>query len=371
VTSGPSIIQLLDDHGAEHEFGALRAPDARAIARFAESRGHTTSPAPTHTHVRLQGSTLSAAALSLRRLTREAFASRDGRGLIHCYSWRAARAARLAFGRTRPIILSVGEEYEEPRSLLGVSGPDRVLAHGVERSGDVVPLAPLCTRGSGADRAALRRAMGIADRDIVVGALAEPAEATNARWLVFFAGILVAGGLDLTILIPRSGSNIAAQIGRMRRFHATTRLSLRVIIVESGAEIGDDSGAWEACDVALVRPDAAVIPGIAPESVWRAIRRSHLLGVPVIAPRSLTCPALYPASIDPALVVEGGTTKQMARALTALIEDRVLRVAASRTAEDAARGETDESVLAGAIRDAYAPAMRGLLTGRSRQEGVA
>lgn len=324
-----------------------------------------------HWHVYLPGRTLTAATLSLRRITRRALGSSDGRGLIHCYSWRAARAARLAFGRSRPIILSTGEESEEPRSVLGVSGPDRVLAHGVEASRDVALLAPPGWAGARCDRAELRRAMGIADDEVVVGALAEPPGATNARWLVFFAGILVAGGLDLTVLIPRSASNTAAQIDRMRRFHATTRLSLRVIIVESGAEIGVEPGAWDACDVALVRPDAAVSRGIAPEAVWRAIRRSHLAGVPVIVPRALACGALYPGSIESALVVSGATTKQLARALTVLIEERALRGRVARDAEDAAHEKGSESGLGAVIREAYGPALRGLLTGRASPGVVA
>lgn len=371
MSGGPSIIHLFDRHAPAQEAGALQLPDAVAIARFAESCGPVSSPPAVHRHLFLPGKTLGAATLSLRRITRRALGSSDGRGLIHCYSWRAARAARLAFGRSRPIILSTGEEYEEPRSALGVSGPDRVLAHGVEASRDVAPLALPGRAGSRCDRAELRRAMGIAENEVVVGALAEPPGATNARWLVFFAGILLAGGLDLTVLVPRSTSNTATQIDRMRRFHATTRLSLRVIIVESGAEIGAEPGAWEACDVAVVRPDAAFARGIAPEAVWRAIRRSHLAGVPVIVPRAFACAALYPPSIASALVVSGATTKQLARALTVLIEDRALRARVAREAENAAQGKESESGLGAAIREAYGPALRGLLTGRASPGAVA
>ena len=372
MTSGPTIHHLFDPLAADHERGALHHSDALAIARLARE---SVAPQCRHREVTLPGRTLGAAALALRRVNRPGSGSErrsdDGRSLLHCYSWRAARAARLSFGRAHPIILSVGEESEEPRSMLGVARPDRVLHHGVAASRDTLALAPARGEVSQEDRAVLREALGIHSREFVVGALAEPGAATNARWLVFFAGILVAGGLDLTILVPRSLGHTAAQVDRMRRFHATTRLNLRVVIVEKGCDVGPDepASAWHACDVAVLRPDPWS-GEFGEEPALRSIRRSHACGVPVITPRSLSTPSLFPPSIADTLVVSAGTTKQVARALTALIERPELASSLRARVRETARSR-DASELCDALREAYKPATRGLLTGAARPEAVA
>lgn len=200
--------------------------------------------------------------------------------------------------------------------------------------------------------------------------MSEPRGATNARWLVFFAGILVAGGLDLTVLVPRE----AAQVARMRRFHATTRLSLRVIVVERGGEIGDAGegrlSAWNACDVAIARPDPHA-RGISVPGIGRAIRRSHLAGVPVIAARDIAPESLYPGDVASELVVSAGTTKQIARALTALIERREHRERVRRRAQEAALSTADEARLGAGLLEAYGVSARGWLRESGRTEAMA
>lgn len=374
MPDGPTILHLFDPRASAHEAGALHHEDAIGIARASRA---VVAPECLHVGVTLPGRSLADAALALRRVDRPGGAlhrrASDGRSLLHCYSWRAARAARLAFGRRHPILLSVGEESGVARSRLGVSDPDRVLRHGVEPSDAIVPLCAGEPSASLAPvRDSIRSALGIGEREFVVGALSEPGGATNARWLVFFAGILVAGGLDLTILVPRCRDQEASQIARMRRFHATTRLNLRVIIVQDGCGVGpeNDASAWHACDAAVLRPDPwARTTSSAAAS--RAIRRSHASGVPVIAPRELMAAGLRPAAVAEHLAVSAGTTKQVARALSALIDNRALL---ERVREDARRASlacADRAAFVGAVGGAYRPATRGLFTRAAERESVA
>lgn len=362
MTTGATIFHLLDPRASEREAGTLGHADALAIAH-ASAR---LAPHCNHRVVRLPKGGVLGATFALRRLARPA----DGRGLIHCYSLRGASAARLAYGRRWPIVLSVGAETELVRTAIGTCAPDRVLRHALASDLGGLPLAGDPLPVAADDRAALRRALGVAEGECVVGALAEPNGATNARWLVFFAGILVAGGLNLTVLVPRE----AAQVSRMRRFHATTRLSLRVIVVERGAEIGDAGegrlSAWSACDVAIVRPDPHA-RGISVPAIGRAIRRSHLAGVPVIVAHDLAPGALYPDAAGSALVVSAGTTKQIARSLTALIEDRNLRERTRAGSRQAALATLDDERLSAGLLEAYGVSAQGWLRGAARTEAMA
>lgn len=361
MTTGATIFHLLDTGANEREEGTLAHADTLAIAR-ASAR---LAPHCHHRMVRLPKGGLLGATVALRRLARPA----DGRGLIHCYSRRAASASRLAYGRRWPIVLSVGAEVERAQTAIGTTGPDRVLGHALASGLGALPLAGDPNPAVADERAALRQALGIAEGECVVGALAEPRGATNARWLVFFAGILVAGGLKLTVLVPRE----AAQVARMRRFHATTRLSLRVIVVEHGAEIGDlgDAclSAWNACDLAIARPDPHA-RGISASGIGRAIRRSHLAGVPVIAARDLAPKPLYPDTAGSGLVVSAGTTKQIARSLTRLIEDRELRERTRAALRQAALATIDDGRLSAGLLEAYGVAAQGWLRSAARKEAM-
>lgn len=356
MTTGATIFHLLDTGANEREAGTLAHADALAIAR-ASAR---LAPHCHHRTVHLPKGGLLGATVALRRLARPA----DGRGLIHCYSRRAASAARLAYGQRWPIVLSVGAEIERAQTALRTAGPDRVLRHALASGLGGLPLAGDPNPAAADERSALRQALGIAEGECVVGALAEPHGATNARWMVFFAGILVAGGLKLTVLVPRE----AAQVARMRRFHATTRLSLRVIVVEHGAEIGDAClSAWNACDLAIARPDPHA-RGISASGIGRAIRRSHLAGVPVIAARDLAPRSLYPDAAGSGLVVSAGTTKQIARSLTGLIEDRELRERTRAALRQAALATIDDGRLSSGLLEAYGVAAQGWLRSAARKE---
>lgn len=363
MQAGSTIIHLLDSHASEREPGTLAHADALAIARSMAAR----TPQLHHRLVSLRDGSLAGAVVGLRRMARPS----DGRGLIHCYSRRGAEAARLSFGRRWPLVLSLGEESQDGpaawRNALRVAGPDRVLRHGVDAGPAVFGLGggPMCV--SAEERLGIRRAMGIDDEECVVGALAEPLGATNARWLVFFAGILVAGGLGLTVLAPRD----SAQLARMRRFHAMTRLNLRVIIVEEGADLGGTDGganAWNACDVAIARPDPHA-SGVSRGALGRAIRRSHLAGVPVIAPAGLVHGSLYPGTLAEMLLVLAGTTKQVARTLTNLIENRDELRSAGVRAREAAGATCGEERLAAAALEAYASS--GVARAPERTEAMA
>lgn len=328
MANGLTVIHVLDRGASERERGLLGDGDVQGIRACAASL----LPHCRHVSLDLEGRTLISAIAGLRRVRRPP----DGRALLHCYSRRGAAAVRIAFGRRWPIVLSVGEEAESALLPFRIAGPDRLIRHGF--AGGSAGLACLRSGACGVGREALRGAMGIGEDECVVGALAEPSGATNARWLVFFAGILVAGGVSLTVLVPRG----AAQVARMRRFHATTRLNLRVLLVDGGCEVGGaGSGAvsaWSACDIAVVRPDTHAT-GVSGSAIGRAIRRSHGGGVPVIAPRELAPEALYAGSLEERLVVSAATTKQIARCLSVMIEDRELRAEtaslARRVAEEA------------------------------------
>ncbi len=344
---GSTIIHLLDPSASDREPGTLARADAGSIARSVAAR----TPHFRHLMVSLAGMGLAGAVVSLRRMARPS----DGRGLIHCYSRRGAEAARMSFGRRWPLVLSLGSEAPDRRGAFRIAGPDRLLRHEIESGTGRIGLAGAEAVGCVQERSALRRAMGIDERECVVGALAEPRGATNARWLVFFAGILVAGGLGLTVLVPRE----AAQVARMRRFHAMTRLNLRVIVVENGAEPGGDpdgaANAWSACDVAIARPDPHT-RGLAPEAIGRAIRRSHLVRVPVISALETAPAPLYAGSLSESLLVLAGTTKQIARRLTDLIENRGLLAQTGERARSAALATIHEDQLAAAIVEAYTAA---------------
>ncbi|MBX3361320.1 MAG: hypothetical protein KF705_07775 [Phycisphaeraceae bacterium] len=327
MANGLTVIHVLDRDASERERGMLGDQDVQGIRACAPSL----APHCRHVSLDLEGWTLLSAIAGLRRVRRPP----DGRALFHCYSRRGAAALRVAFGRRWPIVLSVGEEAEPVSLPFRIAGPDRLIRHGFASGSAGFACLQVCDGGVG--REAIRGAMGIGADECVVGALADPAGATNARWLVFFAGILVAGGVSLTVLVPRG----AAQVARMRRFHATTRLNLRVLVVDSGCEVGgagsDEVSAWRACDVAIVRPDvhATCVSGWA---IGRAIGRSHMSGVPVIAPRELAPEALYSGALEERLVVSAATTKQMARCLSVMIEDRGLRVETALLARRAAEG---------------------------------
>lgn len=362
MTTGATIFHLLDSGASEREPGTLGHADAVGVARASERL----VPHCRHRTIDLPRGGVLGATVALRRVSRPA----DGRGLVHCYSRRGASAARLAFGRRWPIVLSVGAEASEVRPAFGIAGPDRLLRHCAGPGTGWLPLGGDAGVVEASERESLRRSLGIAEGACVVGALAEPRGATNARWLVFFAGILVAGGLDLTVLVPRE----AGQVARMRRFHATTRLSLRVILVERGAEIGDAGAgrlsAWNACDVAIARPDPHA-RGISVAGIGRAIRRSHLAGVPVIAAREIAPESLYPGEVSSELVVSAGTTKQIARALTTLIEGRELRERVREGARRAANATVDDARLGPGLLEAYGVSARGWLRENGRSEVMA
>ncbi|MBX3317217.1 MAG: hypothetical protein KF902_10195 [Phycisphaeraceae bacterium] len=347
MANGLTVIHVLDRGASERERGMLGDGDVSGIRVCAQSL----APHCRHVSFDLEGRTLISAIAGLRRVRRPL----DGRALFHCYSRRGAAALRVAFGRRWPIVLSVGEEAESVLLPFRIAGPDRVIRHGFA-SGSA-GFACLPVGDSGGEREAIRGAMGIREDECVVGALADPAGATNARWLVFFAGILVAGGVSLTVLVPRG----AAQVPRMRRFHATTRLNLRVLVVESGCEVGgvgsDAASAWGACDIALVRPDVHAT-GVSGWAIGRAIRRSHMSGVPVIAPRELAPEALYSGVLQERLVVSAATTKQMARCLSVMIEDRGLRVETASLARRAAEGAMGADRLQEEIIAAYSVGSR-------------
>lgn len=274
----------------------------------------------------------------IERLARSADCS-DG-VVIHAYSDEGARLARSLDRLTRGyVLIRASREMPLPVRIIGSVRPRSSRAMR-ER---LAPLPSVTDRSC--DRDALRDALGISPGSCVISLAsgqapsAAPSHLTgsgerpartggtaDARWFVFLGGILIAGGIDVVAIVPRGSAHLA----RARRFHATTRLSLRVIIAEEEMD-----SLLPACDVSLWhdpmshwRQAAARDRDRLPAS-FAATAAAHASGVPVVSTVWQSAPMLYPDQARDSCVVPSGQLRHFARAIALLMGEpsrrRVLR----------------------------------------------
>lgn len=229
--------------------------------------------------------------------------------VIQTYTPSMARLAR-SLGRLTTGEVLIRLDRDLPLALR-IVGSVRPRSNRASRE-RLAPFPALEDRSS--DREPLRASLGI-DADVCVLTLLEGKQnVTDARWFVFLGGIMVAAGMRVAVIVPRS----AAHVARARRFHATTRLSLRVIVAERNTD-----ALLPACDAALWNDplprwrDQRHEPG-----VLAPIALAHASGIPVIMPISHAPLALYPEWTRELCLTPSGQIRHFARLLAAMMTQR-------------------------------------------------
>lgn len=287
--------------------------------------------------------------------------------VIHAYSDEGARLARSLDRHTRGyVLLRTSREMPLPVRLTASVRP-RTSRATRER---LAPLPSVVDRS--ADRDAIRDALGIS-RDTCVISLAcgHPQHASHAalsrwigssegaaraggmadaRWFVFLGGILIAGGIDVVAIVPRGSGHLA----RARRFHATTRLSLRVIIAEEGMD-----SLLPACDLSLWHDPMSQwhraaargrdrLPGS-----FAATAAAHASGVPVVSTASQCATALYPDEARDSCVVPSGQLRHFARVIARLMSDPSRRSSLRDALRAHMAGISDDARFATTLRESH------------------
>lgn len=276
----------------------------------------------------------------IRRAIREA-----GRGVIlQTYSARASAAARLASLGTsaRVTWLDVGAQEGRRFASAGVLrvGIGEQVA-GVETTARRVPVPRLAAQIPESRRLEARRGLEVGDDEMVVTVLEEPSQATDARWFVFLGGILIAAGIPMTLIVPPGAGNIA----RMRRFHATTRLGLRVIVAVSGVK-----DMLAAADAAICLPPAHESGARQREGLRLSVMHAHQSGLPVVMPREIASASGISEEAARILAASAPTTRQYAASLAKLALDPTLR---ARLRNEAGMTAADDEGFGAGLRDAY------------------
>lgn len=235
--------------------------------------------------------------------------------LIVCWGERVGRLTRHLRRASRSVAtatLSIDPADPRPATLLHLSGAFPALrwpSSWPSRSAAQID----------EDRSLARAALGLADDDVVITMLDDPAHGANARRFIFLLGTLDVAGYTVVGLMP-TGSREAA---RARRFHHRVCPHMRVIALDRPTQ-----AVLPACDIAVLlgRPDDA-IPR--PEGAEAGIAAFNLTlataaGVPTVA---AALPALLPFMPEPSRrgLAASNHTTDMGRVLFPLIIDASYR----------------------------------------------
>ncbi len=287
------------------------------------------------------------------RAVRRLVAATGRPDLVNCWGVREARLALRAVGDSLPRVAVLPDGAAGPADLTvtcSEAGRSRLEGSGVE-IGRVMVAPPPVWADSPGERESLRQQLGVDEDVVLIAQLGGPPQADAMRFS-FLIGLLREVGVRAFGVMHATAAHRARAAGFARRIRQT-----RVAAPELP---------WprvlRACDLAVFDGGGPGPTKDWPAAPWAgppAIAPAHAAGLPVVAPAwAVEGPGLHPEC-----AAYNSTLPELARRLTALIEDAGLRTRIGREVRSLFEGRPESDGFVQGVQEAWEEALSPVAEG--------